>query len=51
MPFSCKRGVADSSFRDALTEYMIALADTQAAYMESADNKRKKTNINSGVVS
>ena len=30
-PVSHERGVAKSSFREALTEYMIALADVQAA--------------------
>ena len=35
---------------EALTEYMIALADVQAGCMASNPNKRIKTNINSGVV-
>ena len=35
---------------EALTEYMIALADVQAGCMESTPIKRKETNINSGVV-
>ena len=30
-PLCINVGSADSSFRDALTEYMIALADVQAA--------------------
>ena len=36
--------------REALTEYMIMLADVQALCMDSITNKRKETNINSGVV-
>ena len=49
-PVSHERGVAKSSFREALMEYMIALADVQAGCMASNPNKRIKTNINSGVV-
>ena len=45
-----KRGVADSSFRAALTEYMIVLAVVLVDMMDSTINKRIKTNINSGVV-
>ena len=36
--------------RGALTEYMIALADVQAACTDSTTNKRKETNINARVV-
>ena len=35
---------------EALTEYMIALADVQAGCMESTTNKWKETNINARVV-
>ena len=49
-PFSPKPGVAKSSFREALMEYMIMLVGVQAAWMASTTNKRKETNINSGVV-
>ena len=45
-----KRGVAKSPFRAALTEYMIMLTVAEAAWMDSTPNKRKETNINSGVV-
>jgi hypothetical protein len=45
-----KYGVANSTNREALTEYMIALADVRAACMDSTPIKRKETNINSGVV-
>ena len=48
--FEPKREVADSLNREALTEYMIMLADVQAVRMDSTDNKRMETNINSGVV-
>ena len=48
--FLCKRGVADSPNRDALTEYMIMLTVAEPAWMDSTPNKRKETNINSGVV-
>ena len=48
--FEPKREVADSLNREALTEYMIMLADVQAGCMDSTPNKRKETNINSGVV-
>ena len=48
--FKPKREVADSLNREALTEYMIMLADVQAVRMESTTNKRIKTNINSRVV-
>ena len=48
--FEPKREVADSLNREALTEYMIALADVQAGCMESTLIKRQETNINSGVV-
>ena len=43
-------GSAESSFREALMEYMIALVDVQAGWMESTTNKRKETNINARVV-
>ena len=45
-----KRGVANSTNRGTLTEYMIMLADVQAVRMESTTNKRIKTNINARVV-
>ena len=45
-----KRGVAKSTNREALTEYMIMLADVQAGCMDSTPNKRKETNINARVV-
>ena len=48
--FEPKREVADSLNREALTEYMIMLADVQAVRMESTTNKRKETNINARVV-
>ena len=48
--FKPKREVADSLNREALTEYMIMLADVQAGCMDSIPNKRKETNINLGVV-
>ena len=35
---------------EALTEYMIMLTVAEAVRMESTTNKRKETNINSGVV-
>ena len=50
MLFKCKREVAKSSFRAALTDHMIMLADVQAVRMDSTTNKRIKTNINSRVV-
>jgi hypothetical protein len=31
-------------------EYMIALVDVQAGWMDSTTNKRKETNINARVV-
>ena len=43
-------GVAKSTNREALTEYMIMLADVQAGCMDSTPNKRKETNINARVV-
>jgi hypothetical protein len=49
-PIFDKCGVAKTTNREALTEYIIALADVRAACMDSTTNKRKETNINSGLV-
>ena len=43
-------GGAELPNPEALTEYMIMLADVQALCMDSTTTKRKETNINSGVV-
>ena len=48
--FTHKLGIAKMTNREALTEYMIMLADVQALCMDSTTNKRKETHINSGVV-
>ena len=42
--------LADSSFRAALTEYMIMLTVAEAVRMDSTPTKRKETNINARVV-
>ena len=47
---SHERGVAKSSFREALTEPLIGLTVAEANRTDSTTNKRKETNINSGVV-
>ena len=49
-PVSHERGVAKSSFREALTEPLIGLTVAEANRTDSTTNKRKETNINSGVV-
>ena len=46
----CKRGGAELPNPEALTEYMIMLADVQALCMDSTTTKRKETNINARVV-
>ena len=49
LPLS-KRVVAELLFCAALTDPLIGLTVAEADWMASTDNKRKKTNINSGVV-
>ena len=49
-PFVDKRGGAKLLFRAALTEPLIVLIVVLVDMMDSTTNKRKKTNINSGVV-
>ena len=49
-PVSHERGVAKSLFREALTEPLIGLTVAEANRTDSTTNKRKETNINSGVV-
>ena len=50
LPFSHKRGGAKSPFRAALTGHLIVFAVILVDMMDSTTNKRKETNINSGVV-
>ena len=45
-----KRGGSESSIREALTEVLIGLTVVEVDRMDSTTNKRKETNINSGVV-
>ena len=45
-----KREVPKTTNPEALTEYMIMLTVADAVWMDSTTNKRKETNINSGVV-
>ena len=45
-----KRGLAKSTNRAALTEHLIVLTVVLVDMMDSTTNKRKETNINSGVV-
>ena len=49
-PVSHERGVAKSSFREALTEPLIGLTVAEVNRMDSTINKRIKTNINARVV-
>ena len=44
-----KRGAADSSICEALTEPLIELTVAEVDRTDSTANKRKETNINSGV--
>jgi uncharacterized membrane protein len=50
VPILHKYGVADSSFRAAITGNLIVLAVVLVDMMDSTTTKRKETNINSGVV-
>ena len=45
-----KGGLAKSTNRAALTEYLIVLTVVLVDMMDSNTNKRKETNINLGVV-